>query len=290
MKTRKKNIPAITITAMIGIALIVILASMVASGPVKEADVATETAVFVQQAATQDTAKTSQAEQTLAAEMEMNKTATASAESTAIAQQTLDAQMASEQAIQQATQQAAPMYAVVQRLVDDGVLNSLDGNYYLLPDLRDSWAQTNFYQWTQTGYAPKNFAVRANVSWESASDIANWFSSGCGFVFREVDKDNHYMVFLGLDGLGHMMRTVKGVQVDLGSDSHVQLDVPNGQASIMLTVENDWISLFVNDQRVLHRQDKTLSEGKLSFTIVSGTNAGFGTRCDFKNVELWEVK
>ena len=63
--------------------------------------------------------------------------------------------------------------------------------------------------------------------------------------------------------------------------------MPKGQAQILLAVEGDKIVFFVNNEHVLTRIDGRLDSGGLSYTLLSGTNKGFGTRCDMTNVGLW---
>jgi hypothetical protein len=45
----------------------------------------------------------------------------------------------------------------------------------------------------------------------------------------------------------------------------------------------------VNDQRVLTAHDGSLSSGLLNYTLLSGTNRDFGTRCTMHHVELWTL-
>jgi hypothetical protein len=55
----------------------------------------------------------------------------------------------------------------------------------------------------------------------------------------------------------------------------------------MLVVEDTWITVFVNGDKVHSRQDSALPSGDLSLTLFSGINTGFGTRCRMTNIELW---
>lgn len=195
--------------------------------------------------------------------------------------------------VARATSTAEPMAAAVQRLVSEGYLTHGSGYFESLLDFFREWAQINWYQWYATGKAPRDFVVRANVAWQSASDRANWFNSGCGFVFRETPREgdeqalNHYLAYLGLDGVVYMARQTNGSYVELGKASYGRVDVPEGQASLMLAVEGDQFHFFVNEQHVLTRQDGVLDGGNLNYTLLSGTNRDFGTRCEMTQVGLW---
>ncbi|MCC7358866.1 MAG: hypothetical protein IT317_05285 [Anaerolineales bacterium] len=219
------------------------------------------------------------------------RTATAQAQATAAAERKA-ARIAAAQATRaQATAQAQPLAARVEAIVAEGYLNSSAGRYDRLDDFSDAWAQINWYQWLWTGYAPTDFVVRADFAWASASDTANWFNSGCGFVFRETSRENldHYLVYLGLDGVVYFLKNRLGELTELASARAGRLDVPEGSAQFMLAVEADRFTAYVNDQRVLTAHDGSLKNGLLNYTLLSGTNRDYGTRCEMTNVELWTL-
>jgi hypothetical protein len=188
-----------------------------------------------------------------------------------------------------ATQAAAPMAEVVDRLRAEGVLTSSEGSFTQLMPFDESWAQLNWYSYFRTGLAPTDFVLRASASWDSASDRADWWNSGCGLVFRESNVDNHYIVHLGLDGNAYLARFRNGVPAQLGYSYYGPLDVPAGSASIMLVVQGNQFTFYVNDEQVLQRQDSAHPNGNLAYTLVSGTNKGFGTRCQLNDVQLWTL-
>lgn len=198
------------------------------------------------------------------------------------------------QIVLEATATAQPFAARIQQLVTDGYLTTAEGTFSELPDFYESWAQINWYQWIYTDASPTDFVVRTDIDWSSASDKANWFNSGCGFVFRASgDEDagySHYLTYLGLDGVVYFSRLRKGNYTDLTSDSYGKVSVPNGSASMMLVVEGSKFTMFINDQRVVSAVDSTLTSGELNYTLLSGTNRDYGTRCHMKNVELWTIR
>jgi len=194
------------------------------------------------------------------------------------------------QAAVKATVQAQPMLDAVQKLVADGYLSKSDGVFHALDDFDESWAQLNWYRFWDTDYSPSDFVVRANAKWVSASRTADWWNSGCGFVFREQSEDNHYLAYLGLDGRVYFSAFRKGVFVDLGGATYGKVDVPEGEAQIMLVVAGDKFVFFVNDKRVYSKTDRSFKSGALALTLLSGTNKDFGTRCHMTDIELWELK
>ena len=183
------------------------------------------------------------------------------------------------------------MQSVVKALKTTGLLTNHVGTRIKLPGFDEEWAQINWYQWLRTGYSPTDFVIRADASWESASEKANWFNSGCGFVFIESDADNHYLILLDMDGNVELTRNKNGYQTVIGrSKSRYPVEKPADSANLMLAVEGDEIMFFVDGFLILHQRDTTLDTGNLALTLMSGTNKDFGTRCKMENIELWKLR
>jgi hypothetical protein len=248
-----------------------------------EAEAATEEQAELDDAATAEAEETEQAEADRAATREQ---ATADAAEREVA---LTAR--AEGTRTEATAQARSLASRVAELAEAGYLTRADGRYAQADDFSESWAQINWYQWWWTGYAPSDFVVRANFHWNSASDNANWFNSGCGFVFREQAEEpyDHYLAYLGLDGQVYIERARNGTLTLLGSSRYGALDIPEGEANFLLAVDGNKFTVYVNDERVVTVLDGGRAEGYLNFTLVSGTNRDYGTLCEITEVELWEL-
>jgi hypothetical protein len=190
----------------------------------------------------------------------------------------------------EATEQAGPLAQRVQQLAADGVLTSAAGDYYPLPDYDSRMAKINYYEPLDTGYAPTNFIVRADAAWESASTTADWWISGCGFVYRYQGQYDHYAVYLGLDGTAYMLRYLNQDYTAMGNTYYGLVGVPAGEAELMLAVQGNKFTFFVNDKQVHQRTDSALRSGLLGYMLISGTNKDFGTRCTMTNSELWVLK
>jgi hypothetical protein len=188
-----------------------------------------------------------------------------------------------------ATQAAQPMAEVAAELVEDGYLTSSEGAFFALPNFVQSWAQLGWYKWWTTNYAPADFVIRADVAWRSASTTADWWTSGCGFVYRIKDNNDHYLSYLGLDGRAYFSVLRKGLLYNSSSARYGKLDTPDGKAQLMLVVQGSHFDFFVNDTHVYGKVDKSFADGRLALTLLSGTNKGFGTNCAMRNVELWEL-
>lgn len=187
-----------------------------------------------------------------------------------------------------ATHQAESMKQDLQNLVDKNLIQNAEGHYYRVQDLTGEWAKLGYYHWWPLDRKPTNFAIRADVNWEIASPSANYSKAGCGFVFNEQGPDNLHFSFLSMDGYVRNIRVEKRIFTDLQGKYAGKFKFPADSAAIMLVVEKQWITFLVNDIVVVHFKDDHLTDGGLSMAVASGTNNGFGTRCQFQNVELWE--
>lgn len=190
-----------------------------------------------------------------------------------------------------ASQQYADMLSRVQEYYQAGYLPSTNGEYHNLDDFSDSWAQIKWYQWTKTPYTVKDFVIRADFYWENATEYPE--ASGCGFVFRLDEDKDHYMVYL--DQKAVIMASAvssKWVRIGVtkGNKNLPTLGNP-AQANFTMLVNQNHAYVYVNDKLYGEFTLKTgvLTSGTLAYTIVSGTNKDYGTRCNMTNVELWQV-
>jgi len=158
-------------------------------------------------------------------------------------------------------------------------------SYTTVVDFDEKWAQIGWYQYWKIEDSPTNFVIRTDATWSSASNTANWHQSGCGFVFHITDNKNHFVAYLGLDGHVYIQRVYQGKSNIVGSSYFGKVDVPEGNAELMLMVYGDRMYFFVNSKQVYKGND-TLLTGKLN----SGDlNKDFGTRCQMTSTELWDL-
>lgn len=181
------------------------------------------------------------------------------------------------------------MEALVQSLADEGYLSSASGTYHELEDFDETWAQLNWYQWWYTGFEPEDFVISAHTEWDSASDKADWWNSGCGFVFRELGADDHFLAYLSMEGYVTLSEVRNGNYIDLGYNRYGKVDTPKGEADVVLVVEGPMLHFFVNGERVYSRPGIRERAGSLGLTLLSGTNKGYGTRCEMEDVGLWVI-
>lgn len=64
---------------------------------------------------------------------------------------------------------------------------------------------------------------------------------------------------------------------------------PKDNVTMILVLENQWVTVFINGKKVVRFQDSSLNGGQPGYTLASGTNKDFGTRCVITKIELWEL-
>jgi hypothetical protein len=192
----------------------------------------------------------------------------------------------------QATAQARPFAEEIQHLHTQGRLQDTEGLYYQLEDYSGALAKINWMEPFWTGFVLSDFVLRGHLAWETAKEGANIAGSGCGFSFG-IDKDfkNYHIAIFALDGNVRLFRCWNcGGRLELISSGYYdKIDYMKGDADVMLIVEGERIQFFVNGEHTFNLPNQKDFNGYLTYTISSGTNYGFGTRCTFTNFELWDL-
>lgn len=187
-----------------------------------------------------------------------------------------------------ATSMAMPMYANIENLFDQKVISTTDGKFYVIDDFENNWADTTTYQKTYTGYDPTDFVLRADLTWQVAAPNLG-MDSGCGIVYHENEEENHYLVVFTLGDRAIVYRRLEGSLINLGASYRYDVDSELAQAEIMLVVEDNHLRVFVDGKELYDKKFPSLETGKLAFTVISGSSVDYGTRCEMRNIELWEI-
>jgi hypothetical protein len=190
----------------------------------------------------------------------------------------------------EATAQYESMVARVKEYHQANYVSTDAGKYRHLEDYSDAWAQIDWYQWLPIkGKAPNNFIVRSDIQWQSASKIAN--ESGCGFVFRLQENEDHYMIHVSIDGYVYAAIVHSGNFENMGRAKYGKTSI-DGKAVLTLIVEGPTFSILIDDKLVKRYEGlkNDMLSGDLAYTIVSGTNKGYGTSCTFTHVDLWTIE
>ncbi|MBK9928094.1 MAG: hypothetical protein IPP66_22720 [Anaerolineales bacterium] len=190
-----------------------------------------------------------------------------------------------------ATQKYEELNAEVQKYFD---LATVQGRYVEFDDFREDWAQLGWYSRWEFEEKATNFYLTAHFKWSSAYRQAD--ISGCGFAFAIQDNGDHYAMFLDkskvlfvkTDKYYYPIGPVHGTgRVSFGNP----FDKPN-EADVTLVVKGTQAYVLVDGETVGEYALAKSSNlhGVLGYTLLSGTNKGYGTRCEITNTHGWIEK
>jgi hypothetical protein len=183
--------------------------------------------------------------------------------------------------------------------VESGWLSSTQGQLYKLNDYDREMAQINYLDYGLSGYngLVQDFALWGYIKMESARPVRYPEYSGCGFSFRISPKNyDGYTVHVtnesvlvtfcneSINRCGRIGKTSGRGTLDLPNPAEVELEVVVRGTQAYVKVDGEFIgeyTLFT---------DKMLDPGYILYSIVSGTNADYGTRCEVTNAGVWVAK
>ena len=190
-----------------------------------------------------------------------------------------------------ATQQAEKLQTLLSELKDKGYIDTTEGKAIILDDFRQEWAKLHYYNWWDVRKGTiGDFVYSGHFKWSSAATTND--ISGCGIGFGLQDNGDHYAVFLDKSRILFQMGRGSysyNVGVTKGS-GRMSFDNP-AEADFVLVVKGQKAYVKVNDAYIEYTLsvDQT-SSGLFAFSILSGTNRDYGTRCEMTNSVLWTPK
>jgi len=194
-----------------------------------------------------------------------------------------------------------PAQAEVEDLQSSGLLG-VGGHFVpLQTTFSISEARNSYWIWypIEDAGSHQDFAIGADVSWETASESSNWWNTGCGFFIRPRDDDGlgGYFVAQTADGLPWLLWWKPGAQylVDLlRPDSYdyysgASAGKRTGTQHIVAIAQGPTLRFLVDGDQKIYRDDTAERAGFIGAVVVSGTNRDYGTRCDFSNLWLYDL-
>jgi hypothetical protein len=187
-----------------------------------------------------------------------------------------------------ATQMYTDFVSKLHTFYEAKYITSEEGTFKHLADFTKEFAKINYLQWYETGESPTNFVLDTDIAWDSASAAAN--NSGCGVFFHIKDSDNFYTFYVSLKGIVQMQALNNNSWTRLGTAVYGSARQKGG-VKLTLIVQDSVYRVLINDKLVKTYQGSTgkLLHGQLAYTVLSGTNKSFGTRCNFTNTVLWTL-
>lgn len=187
----------------------------------------------------------------------------------------------------QVTQQAQHLGNALQKLAAEGKISSSAGTFHAIDDFEKEMAKINYFEWWNTDYSAEDFAIEADIAYDVASDKANWFNTGCGFVFSETEDDFFHFLKLSLDGMATLRSNKNADWGMIIQRKYGNPRIPAGELHALMVVKDRRVLLFVDDKPVFDISAPRVVSGPISLSLSSGINSGFGTRCKYSDIGLW---
>ena len=172
--------------------------------------------------------------------------------------------------------------SLVADLKASGIIPESNGDFRYHEDYENEWAYINWYQWKSFD-TTKNFVISADIEWHSASNTPNFADSGCGFVVRAEDTNNNLYAAMNMDGNIHFGGIKEGSWLGYKSFSYGTHST-KGSGQLTVVGNGDTLTAFVDGIEIGQQKVAITAPGKLAFSVWSGTNKDYGTRCSFRNV------
>jgi hypothetical protein len=188
-----------------------------------------------------------------------------------------------------ATQKYDEFNKILEDFLSKGYLATTEGKTVELDDFKEEWAKMNYYDFFPPAQqVDTDFLFKSHVKWSSASDTAD--ISGCGVAFGVQESNgDHYMLVLDKSRIFFgMNRGSRTYQVGKTSGSG-RLDFDNpAEADMVVAVKDKSAFVSVNGEVTEYTlsQDQT-THGIFAFSLLSGTNKDYGTRCEMTDNMLW---
>ena len=184
-----------------------------------------------------------------------------------------------------ATQQYETFFSLIQKYSDSGYIPSKAGSYHLLDNYSNSYAKDGYLQWSTLEMNVENFVIKTQITMSTANNAS--IRTGCGMEFRESRDNVLQTVIIQQNGKASFFQNGYKLTAQYFGK------ITNPEEFIFVLIANGPnLHLFIDSKQALvfeiPKSVKTLP-GNLGFAVMSGSNEDFGSRCDFKNTQLWVI-
>jgi hypothetical protein len=175
---------------------------------------------------------------------------------------------------------------VVEKLVNDGYLQDSNGSV-VAEKIYESVSANDYasklaWKWSLGEDSHRDLVMGSTILWGPGEP-----EDSCGFIFRQQDDQNFYVVHFNREGVMRLVEMKDGswlapINVDV---ENVALD--DETDSLWLVAQGDIFEVFVNGEHVVRFRDDTLATGKVALALNAVGNSST-TRCTFLRSWLWE--
>jgi len=179
---------------------------------------------------------------------------------------------------------------LLQEFADKGYVNTTEGETITIEPFKEEWAQLNYYQWWTIDQQASDLVFTGHFKWSSSNSTPDL--SGCGVIFGLQESDDHYAVILDKGRIAFFMsrganvyevgRTRGPGRVSFGNPAEADFALAVKGKSAYVSVDSEVTEYTLS-------QDQS-TDGDFALTMLSGTNSGYGTRCEMTDMFLFVPK
>ncbi|MBQ6343270.1 MAG: hypothetical protein IJI41_09125 [Anaerolineaceae bacterium] len=178
---------------------------------------------------------------------------------------------------------------LIEQLKTEEVIPRGRGRIQSFGSFEDEYPVMSLYQWFPVTNAER-FVFSANVSWLSAFQAPTANLAGCGLVFgADPETHNHLMASVRMDGHLYLSGNDFGKALNY-IDYFFGYPTISGSVNLTVIETGEKVITYIDGVRLGTRSDMLPFGNALGFSVLSGTNLDFGTKCNWSDVYLytWE--
>lgn len=175
-------------------------------------------------------------------------------------------------------------------------ISTLEGDFYFLDRFSAEYAKNDqqFKLFRMFDKEVPNLVILADVTWEISGRYPSLIDTGCGFVFRNNDDsrleepDSFLHAQLVIEGKDFFWGMDKGNFVSYGRQYFRDPSIGRQTNQVAIFANGSDTSVLLNGNELRRNLDVAVTTpGMIHYTVQSGTEEGFGTRCTFENINLF---
>lgn len=192
----------------------------------------------------------------------------------------------------EATHKVETFQAILDKFAAKGYIGSAEGERNEVKDFEGEYALINNYYkwWPALDGEFENFVFSAHLEWQSYSSTPN--PSGCGLGFGIQKNGKHYAVFLDRENI-IFLRSTGSRAIEMGAaggDRYPIIPIP-AKSDLVVAVWGQNVTVSVDGvivNYILASDQPAI--GTVAFSLLSGGNSGYGTRCRMTDIVFWTPK
>lgn len=141
-------------------------------------------------------------------------------------------------------------------------------------------------------FQPEEFLIISKVKWEHTSPKITASSASCGFMFRNNDKDKSYFSVISADGNTRLINIKEDHWLGVAHKKvrSQSFNAQSDEVEFLMAVLPYRFVLAIDGEIIIDQNIEWDSTGYFGYSLISGTNRDYGTRCNFSDTVVFVNK